>query len=132
MCNMCRDGLEDSAHVLVHCKFAHKVRSLCLKWWGTSMVLPRSYLDAFEQHFSVIHDRKVEKTWDVMWAAVVWSLSLTRTDRLFKGKQIEEGKAVEVVQAGALHWIKARSKVCNVKLSYWILEPIECLRSIIQ
>ncbi|GKU90659.1 hypothetical protein SLEP1_g4626 [Rubroshorea leprosula] len=126
-CVLCGLASEDSNHLFIHCKIAWELWNSCYRWWGSKQVLDKDCGRMFEQHPFIFNIKEVRGGWECIWFSVVWSIWLARNEKLFRGKEVEAGRLLELVQVRAFKWIKGKRRGSLFTVSDWILNPVSCL-----
>ncbi|GKV15062.1 hypothetical protein SLEP1_g25863 [Rubroshorea leprosula] len=126
-CVLCGLASEDSNHLFIHCKIAWELWNSCYRWWGSKQVLDRDCGRMFEQHPFTFNIKGVRGGWECIWFSAVWSIWLARNEKLFRGKEVEAGRLLELVQVRAFKWIKGKRRGSLFTVSDWILNPVSCL-----
>jgi hypothetical protein len=88
---LCASGcgsLENSSHLLLHCRFFGSVWNFIYRWIGISMVSPCYVMDHFQQFIYAGGGAKARQTlMQVLWFATVWEMWKERNNRIFKAKE---------------------------------------------
>ncbi|GKV26097.1 hypothetical protein SLEP1_g35450 [Rubroshorea leprosula] len=126
-CILCGLVSEDSNHLFIHCKIAWGLWNSCYRWWGSKQVLDRDCGRVFEQHPFIFNIKEVRRGWECIWFSVIWSIWLARNEKLFRGKEVESGRLLELVQVRSFKWIKGKRRGSLFTVSDWILNPVSCL-----
>ncbi|GKV44689.1 hypothetical protein SLEP1_g51849 [Rubroshorea leprosula] len=119
---------EDSNHLFIHCKIASDLWRDCYKWWGIRTVQDKDCKKVFEQHPNVAKMTTKKIGWECIWFTVTWTIWLARNEKIFKQKEVDRRKLLEMVQIRAFNWIKGKREGCYFSLSDWIQYPTGCLK----
>ncbi|GKV52096.1 hypothetical protein SLEP1_g58693 [Rubroshorea leprosula] len=109
-CIFCGVENEDSNHLFIHCKIASDLWRDCYKWWGIRTVQDKDCKKVFEQHPNVAKMTTEKIGWECIWFTVTWTIWLARNEKIFKQKEVDRRKLLEMVQIRAFNWIKASRK----------------------
>ncbi|GLT97294.1 hypothetical protein SLE2022_148670 [Rubroshorea leprosula] len=126
-CVFCGVALEDTSHLFIHCKVAYSIWNACFKWWGVKTALDRDCGKVLEQHPNLIKTKGEKKGWECIWFSIVWSIWLARNEKVFRGKDADRDRIVELVQLRAFNWIKCKGGGGFFSLADWFHNPAGCL-----
>ncbi|GKU90798.1 hypothetical protein SLEP1_g4749 [Rubroshorea leprosula] len=126
-CILCGLASEDPNHLFIHCKIAWGLWNNCYRWWGSKQVLDRDCGRVFDQHPFIFNIKEVRRGWECIWFSVIWSIWLARNEKLFRGKEVESGRLLELVQMRSFKWIKGKRRGSLFTVTDWILNPVSCL-----
>ncbi|GKV43654.1 hypothetical protein SLEP1_g50918 [Rubroshorea leprosula] len=100
----------------------------CFKWWGIITVQDKDCRKVFEQHPNAAKMTTAKFGWESIWFTVTWTIWLARNEKIFKQKEVDRRKLLEMVQLRAFNWIKGKRGGCYFSLSDWIQYPAGCLK----
>ncbi|GLU11141.1 hypothetical protein SLE2022_279060 [Rubroshorea leprosula] len=60
-CEMCGSDIEDTHHLLLHCKNSSELWANCWKWWGIASLLLYHCTMAYEQHSHSLTTRNCQR-----------------------------------------------------------------------
>ncbi|GLT32030.1 hypothetical protein SLA2020_067240 [Shorea laevis] len=127
-CDFCGNQMEEASHLFIHCEVAHNLWNACYRWWGINSALDKDCLKVFHQHSSLINMTEKKEGWSCIWFAVIWTIWLARNERIFRGKEVDNNRLLELVQLRSFNWIKCRSGSCLFSLSDWFQNPLLCIK----
>ncbi|GKV30536.1 hypothetical protein SLEP1_g39339 [Rubroshorea leprosula] len=128
-CCWCNSSTETPDHLLVNCNLASSLWMKCYKWWGKKYVLGNSCMMVLEQHKWIGGPKSLDKEWNFIWFAVVWTLWLGRNDRIFKAKEAKAYYFFQLVQTRSFYWAKNIAGLDGFSLTNWCKNPIKCLKT---
>ncbi|GKV12444.1 hypothetical protein SLEP1_g23583 [Rubroshorea leprosula] len=111
--------IEGTSHLFIHCEVAYNLGNACLKWWEISATLDKECWKVFQQHSSVLKNDGKKESWGCILFAIIWTIWLARNMRIFKGKDADVSRLLELVQLRVFNWIKCRKKGCSFSLTDW-------------
>ncbi|GKV02939.1 hypothetical protein SLEP1_g15313 [Rubroshorea leprosula] len=126
-CVMCGKETEDYSHLLIHYKFAWHLWNECFNWWGIISVLDKDRLKVFEQHSNLLKRVKLKEGWECIWFGIVWTIWLARNEKIFRGKEADKRRLLELVQLRTFSWLNCRRGGCVFSLTDWLHNPADCL-----
>ncbi|GKV51190.1 hypothetical protein SLEP1_g57860 [Rubroshorea leprosula] len=128
-CDLCGMTYEDTSHIFIHCEVSCKLWNACYKWWGIKTALDNDCWKVFEQHGNMVKTEKEKEGWECIWFATIWTIWLTRNGRVFKRKETDRRKMLELVQLKSFNWLKDIRGGCLFSLSDWLQDPASRNRS---
>ncbi|GKV45963.1 hypothetical protein SLEP1_g52987 [Rubroshorea leprosula] len=57
-----------------------------------------------------------------------WTEKGVKNDSIFKGKEADKSRLLELVQLRSFSWIKSRKKCCLFSWPDWVQDPVSCLK----
>ncbi|GKV05619.1 hypothetical protein SLEP1_g17606 [Rubroshorea leprosula] len=129
-CALCGREAENTSHLFIHCNFAWHLWNACFKWWGFIHVLDKDCWKVFQQLPNPLSRAKWKEGWECIWFGIVWSLWLARNEKIFREKEPDRRRLLELVQIRTFRWLKSRDGGCVFSLSDWLHNPTDCLTSI--
>lgn len=78
-----------------------------MNWWGNSFCLPHSLADLFWQWSSLINGKFQKKFWIILFMSALWTLWLSRNDKVFNSKSISQSTLLSLVFSRACFWINS-------------------------
>ncbi|GKV32072.1 hypothetical protein SLEP1_g40703 [Rubroshorea leprosula] len=124
-CIFCGVENEDSNHLFIHCKIASDLWRDCYKWWGIRTVQDKDCKKVFEQHPNAAKMTTEKIGWECIWFMVTWAIWLARNKKIFKQKEVDRRKLLEMVQIRAFNWIKGKREGCYFSLIKEGCEEVE-------
>ncbi|GKV35275.1 hypothetical protein SLEP1_g43574 [Rubroshorea leprosula] len=103
-CEFCGYQMEETSHIFTHCKVAYDLWNACFRWWGIRTALDREGSKVFQQHSSGLKVAEIREGWRCIWLVVVWTVWLARNDSIFKGKEADKCRLLELVQLRSFSW----------------------------
>lgn len=108
LCAAC-DILEETlGHILLHCNFAWSVWAVIMEWWQMQWVCPPSVAILVSVWLGN-NFRNLEKhIWEATLYATLWTLWLTRNDRVFNNKVRSSEEVGDVIKTKVAMWMKVK------------------------
>jgi hypothetical protein len=97
-CVWCGQATESSKHLFLHCNKTIRVWYEVCKWLGVLIVMPPDIMTLFDCFSGVVRNKKVRKSFLLVWHTVVWSLWRARNDVIFNGISKEPLEVVEEIK----------------------------------
>ncbi|GKV39902.1 hypothetical protein SLEP1_g47602 [Rubroshorea leprosula] len=129
-CALCGREAENTSHLFIHCNFAWHLWNACFKWWGYIHVLDKDCWKVFQQHPNPLRRAKWKEGWECIWFGIVWTLWPARNEKIFREKEPDRRRLLELVQIRTFRWLKSRNGGCVFSLSDWLHNPTDCLTNI--
>ncbi|GLU03442.1 hypothetical protein SLE2022_206430 [Rubroshorea leprosula] len=126
-CCWCNSSTETPDHLLVNCNLASSLWMKCYQWWGKQYVLGNSCMKVLEQHKWYGGPKSLDKGWNIIWFAVVWTLWLGRNDKIFNAKEAKTDYFFQLVQTRSFYWEKYSAGLDGFSLTNWCENPTKCL-----
>ncbi|GKU88289.1 hypothetical protein SLEP1_g2571 [Rubroshorea leprosula] len=127
-CCWCDACPESPDHMFFHCNLAYSLWMECYKWWGVHYVMSNSCRMALDQHVWTGGKKLINRGWNIIWFAVVWTLWLGRNDLIFNKKEAKVDHFLELVQSRSFFWAKNIAGMDGFSLSAWVENPTNCLK----
>ncbi|GKV53163.1 hypothetical protein SLEP1_g59701 [Rubroshorea leprosula] len=106
-CAVCGEADENAGHLFLNCKCARWIWKACAKWWGAKIFFGTDCWNTFQNFGAWTKNKHIRKGWDCIWNTVIWSIWLSRNQKIFQDKEINLGKLFELIQLRSFLWIKA-------------------------
>ncbi|GLT88308.1 hypothetical protein SLE2022_063410 [Rubroshorea leprosula] len=126
-CCWCNSSTETPDHLFINCNLASTLWMKCYQWWGKQYVLGNSCMKVLEQHKWYGGPKSLDKGWNIIWFAVVWTLWLGRNDRIFNAKEAKSDYFFQLVQTRSFYWAKYIAGLDGFSLTNWCENPTKCL-----
>ncbi|GKV32262.1 hypothetical protein SLEP1_g40879 [Rubroshorea leprosula] len=107
-CALCGKEAENTSHLFIHCNFAWHLWNDCFKWWGLIHVLDKDCWKVFQQHPNPLRRAKWKEGWECIWFGIVWTIWLARNEKIFREKEPDKMRLLELVQIRTFRWLKSR------------------------
>ena len=105
----------------------------CLRVFGlvglVQSVLPRDCHVHFNQHH-VKGNASRRFGWMAVWCSCVWSLWLTRNEKIFKNTEVNVNAVFENVKFRSWNWIRSFAKDFSYSFFEWSMNPRLCINGI--
>ncbi|GKU96360.1 hypothetical protein SLEP1_g9601 [Rubroshorea leprosula] len=85
-------------------------------------VQDKDYRKVFEQHPNAAKMTTKKVGWECIWFTVIWTIWLARNEKIFKQKEVDRRKLLEMVQLRAFNWIKGIGVPLSVSVEQCSLE----------
>lgn len=86
LCVLCRSFEESSFHLFLSCVFAGNVGKGIERWLGIELVLDSNSIDSYVDFGRSLRKEVDNKLGNVIWAASVWQIWVSRNNLMFRGK----------------------------------------------
>ncbi|KAK1397860.1 hypothetical protein POM88_007723 [Heracleum sosnowskyi] len=123
-CDVCMVFLEDLKHILWECTFALQVWRKILDWWGFQQ---RQIFQCLNDTWVAINWFKVldlKQVWEIVLIATMWTLWLSRNNRIFSGSKVNVGETVKLIKLRSQEWALARNLILEDAVIWWESNPI--------
>ncbi|GKV51343.1 hypothetical protein SLEP1_g58010 [Rubroshorea leprosula] len=127
-CAICGEADENAGHLFLNCKCARWIWKACAKWWGAKILFGTDCWNTFQNFGAWTKNKHTREGWDCIWNTVIWSIWLSRNQKIFQDKEINLGKLFELIQLRSFLWIKATNDRYAFSLTDWLINPIICLK----
>ncbi|GKU94756.1 hypothetical protein SLEP1_g8202 [Rubroshorea leprosula] len=128
-CCWCDAFPESHDHIFLHCNLAYSLWIKCYKWWGVHYVMSNSCRMVLDQHKWTGGNKLIDRGWNIIWFAVVWTLWLGRNDWIFNKKEVKADCLLELVQIRSFYWAKNIAGMDGFSLQAWCENPSNCLKT---
>ncbi|GKV27536.1 hypothetical protein SLEP1_g36700 [Rubroshorea leprosula] len=128
-CCWCDSSIETPNHIFAQCNVAFRLWMKCYKWWGVQYVLDNSCSMLFEQHKWLGGPKLLDRGWNIIWFAVLWTLWLGRNEKIFQMKETKLDRFFELVQIRSFFWVTNIQGMEGFSLSDWCENPTKCLKN---
>ena len=108
-CSFCESETESVDHVLLHCKYVHKVWTDCLKWWGMIWVTPKSVCDLLIWWHSFKFKKRKKLFWEAIPMTILWAVWKRRNDLKFNKVIPDWYGLVDYVKCRVVYWVKLKA-----------------------
>lgn len=98
-------------------------------WLGVVTVLAGKLWDLLMQHDGLRFCKGSKKIWRMFWFAVIWSIWLHRNEMIFKQKQLDFAKVIEMVKVRIWSWCNGLIKKTPFSFTDWCLDPLYFMES---
>ncbi|GKV16979.1 hypothetical protein SLEP1_g27539 [Rubroshorea leprosula] len=78
--------------------------------------------------WQVLQD-KIPTKLNLLKRGIIQDIADSRNEKLFRGKEVESGRLLELVQVRSFKWIKGKRRGSLFTVTDWILNPVSCLNS---
>ncbi|KAL4302235.1 hypothetical protein GQ457_10G027790 [Hibiscus cannabinus] len=99
--------IEDSCHLFIKCDLSFW--RLFYDWWKVIWKNHSDISNMFMFFFSVPFENNVKNIWLISVGAAIWSVSLTRCEKVYNEKQASVKDLLFFTKLRSLFWIKAVS-----------------------
>ncbi|GKU96367.1 hypothetical protein SLEP1_g9608 [Rubroshorea leprosula] len=99
------------------------------KWWGVQYVMSNSCRMVLDQHKWTGGNKLIDRGWNIIWFAVVWTLWLGKNDWIFNKKEVKADCVFELVQIRSFYWAKNIAGLDGFSLQAWCENPSNCLKT---
>ncbi|GKU93830.1 hypothetical protein SLEP1_g7393 [Rubroshorea leprosula] len=127
-CAICGEADENAGHLFLNCKCARWIWKACAKWWGAKISFGTDCWNTFQNFGAWTKNKHTIEGWDCIWNTVIWSIWLSRNQKIFQDKEINLRKLFELIQLRSFLWIKATNDRYAFSLTDWLINPIVCLK----
>jgi len=128
-CALCQKWYESAQHLFLECEVALQVWNWCFRWIGIMFVQHKIPRDHFESFCLVQVNYKQNLVWKGVWAAIVSSIWDQRNRSIFKQDRVDTEEIFHMAQLKTWLWLRYRMKSFSYSFSYWLLNPILCIKS---
>ncbi|XP_068504156.1 uncharacterized protein [Phaseolus vulgaris] len=129
-CVLCEVKEETCQHLFLECIYAQQVWFLCLKWLGITLVQQNDLKD----HFLSFHLPQFSFNQNLVlkgiWAAIVRCIWDQRNAIIFKQDVVDVEEILQMAQLKSWLWMKYRTSHNSHSFSDWLLNLLDCLKSI--
>ncbi|GKV38806.1 hypothetical protein SLEP1_g46676 [Rubroshorea leprosula] len=127
-CDTSLESLESPDHMFVNCNLAFTLWMKCYKWWDKQYVMGNSRRMVLDQHKWIGGQKLIDKGWNIIWFAMVWTLWLGKNDMILKKKEAKVDCFFELVQTRSFYWAKNTAGMDGFSISTWCQNPVNCLK----
>ncbi|KAL4570897.1 hypothetical protein LXL04_026561 [Taraxacum kok-saghyz] len=126
-CPLCRNGIEETDHILVNCSFAGDVFRWLLSWCGIPDMPIGTVTEALDFAAKWGNCPKKRKIFLALLYGSFWIIWKSRNDILFNKIPTTPTKATDIIMTLVFDWIKHRGRFCNCVWANWCCSPFSIM-----
>lgn len=123
-CSSCPNSPEISHHIFWSCNVSRRIWRKCLDWWGFYYKpLPTNITDSWNMALW-FKDASIRRVWKLTIIATIWTLWLSRNERVFNKTVISEASLMILLQKRSQEWNLATNFISQEHVKWWENNPV--------
>ncbi|XVF78436.1 hypothetical protein PTKIN_Ptkin14bG0132900 [Pterospermum kingtungense] len=123
LCTFCGKETETVDHLFFHCLPSWYVWTYWSRLWGVSWVCNCNGRLFFQEWIHLLPDSSRNKLWLMSFGVIVWTIWLFRNDMVFKNKQMDLLKIIDLIKYRLAIWAKAKWPHLQLTVMDFIISP---------
>ncbi|XP_026398228.1 uncharacterized protein LOC113294007 [Papaver somniferum] len=101
---LCKEVLETSDHLLLHCHYLFQLWDYFIKSMQISWTMPAKVLQLFEAWDCNVLKGKCKNIWNILHYAIIWNVGNERNRRVFGGRSKDVEEVIVLIKQSLVFW----------------------------